>query len=81
MNNTSTLSLLMCLTTSIIPTSVEVPDVPNQIPMPHLPKQMLNVCPIPPVYIIVRLLLGRQSSMFSSNEWHNDMHFMSTLIA
>ena len=27
-----------------------MPDVPNQTPMPHLSKQMLNVCPIPPMH-------------------------------
>ena len=50
------------------------PDVPHQTPMPQLSKQMLNACPIPPMHIIVQLLPGRQSSILSSNEWHNDMN-------
>ena len=59
------------------------PDVPNQTRMPQLSKQMLNACPIPPMHIIVRLLPGRQSSIVSSNEWHNDMNptFESTIMA
>ena len=28
-------------------------DVPNQTPMPQLPKQMLNTGPMPPMHIIV----------------------------
>ena len=48
------------------------PNVPNQAPMPQASKQLLNVCPIPPVHIIVRLLAGCQSAILSSNEWHND---------
>ena len=43
-------------------------DVPNQTPMPQPSKQMLNVCPIPPMQIIVPLLPGRQSSILCSNE-------------
>ena len=42
-------------------------EFPNQTPMPQLSKQMLNVCPIPPMHIIVRLP-GHQSSILSSNE-------------
>ena len=49
------------------------PNVPNQTPMPQLSKQMLNACLLPPMHIIVQLLPGRQSSILSSNEWHNDM--------
>ena len=30
-------------------------DVPHQTPIPQLPKPMLNVCPIPPMHMIVRL--------------------------
>ena len=48
------------------------PKVPNQAPMPHASKQLLNVCPIPP--IIIALLPGCQSSILSSNETHNDMN-------
>ena len=40
------------------------PAVPNQTPMPRLSKQMLNACPIPPMHIIVRLLLGVKSPFF-----------------
>ena len=36
-------------------------DVPNQIPPPQLPKQMLYVQPIPAMYIMVRLLPGNPS--------------------
>ena len=59
------------------------PDAPNQTPMPQLSKQMLNVCRIPLMHIIVRLLPGRQSSIASSNEWHNDTNpaFISTVMA
>ena len=48
-------------------------DVWNQTPMPQLSRQMLNACPIPPMHIIVPLLPGRQSSILSTNEWHNDI--------
>ena len=57
-------------------------DVPNQTPMPQLSKQMLNACHpcicipyhpcIPSMHIIVRLLLGHQNSVLSSNEWNNE---------
>ena len=59
------------------------PNVPNQAPMPQASKQLLNPCPIPPMYIIVALLPGCQSSILSSNEWHNDMNpaFISTIMA
>ena len=50
-----------------------MPDVPNQTPMPQPSKQMLNGYPIPPMHNIVQLLPGSQSSILSSNEWHNDM--------
>ena len=43
-------------------------DVPNQTPVPQLSKQMLNVCPKPPMHIIVRLLWGCERSILSSNE-------------
>ena len=35
------------------------------------------------MHIIVRPLLGRQSSILSSNEWHNDMNpaFISAVMA
>ena len=58
-------------------------DVPNQAPMPQASKQLLNVCPIPPVHVIVTLLAGCQSAILSSNEWHNDMNpaFISTIMA
>ena len=36
-------------------------DVPNQTPMPQPSKQLLNVCPIPPVHVIVTLLAGCES--------------------
>ena len=39
------------------------PNVPNQTPMLQLSKRMLNAYPIPPMHIIVRCLLGRQSSI------------------
>ena len=60
-----------------------IPNVPNQAPMPQASKQLLNVCPIPPVHIIVGLLAGCQSAILSSNEWHNDMNpaFISTIMA
>ena len=50
--------------------------------MPQPSKQLLNVCPIPPVHVIVRLLAGCQSAILSSNQWHNDMNraFMSTIM-
>ena len=59
------------------------PDVPNQTLMPQPSKQLLNVCPIPPVHVIVTLLAGYQSAILSSNEWHNDMKpaFISTIMA
>ena len=59
------------------------PDVPNQTPMPQPSKQLLNVCPVPPMHIIVTLLAGCQSAILSSNEWHNDMNlaFISTIMA
>ena len=59
------------------------PDVPNQTPMPQLSKQRLNACPIPSMHITVRLLLGHQSSILSSNEWHDDMNlaFINTVMA
>ena len=58
-------------------------DVPNQTRMLQLSKQMLNVSPIPPMHIIGRLLLGRQSSILSSHEWHTHMNpaFISTGMA
>ena len=60
-----------------------MPDVPNQTPMPQPSKQLLNVCPIPPMHVIVTLLAGCQSASLSSNEWHNDMNpaFIGTLMA
>ena len=59
------------------------PDVPNQPPMQQPSKQLLNVCPIPPVHVIVPLLAGCQSAILSSNEWHNDINqaFISTIMA
>ena len=59
------------------------PDVPNQTPMLQPSKQLLNVCPIPPVHIIVTLLAGCQRAILSSNGWHNDMNpaFISTIMA
>ena len=59
------------------------PNVPNQAPMPQASKQLLSACPIPPVHVIVRLLLGCESAILSSNEWHNDMNlaFISTIMA
>ena len=59
------------------------PDVPNQTLMPQLSKQLLNVCPIPPVHVIVTLLAGCQSAILCCNEWHNDMNpaFISTIMA
>ena len=59
------------------------PDVPNQTPMPQPSKQLLNVCPVPPMDIIVTLLAGCQSAILSSNEWHNDMKpaFICTIMA
>ena len=58
-------------------------DIPNQTLMPQLSKQMINACPIAPMHIIVRLLPGRQSSILSSNEGHNDMNpaFISAVMA
>ena len=41
---------------------------PATLDVPQLSKQMLNACPIPPMHIIVRLLLGRQNSILPSNE-------------
>ena len=60
-----------------------MPDFPNQTSMPQRPTQMLNVCPIQPMHIIVRLLHGCQSSILSSNESHNDMKpaFISAVMA
>ena len=51
--------------------------------MPQPSKQLLNVCPIPPVHVIVTLLAGCQSAILSSNEWRNDMNpaFISTIMA
>ena len=46
------------------------PNVPNQAPMPQASKQLLNACMVPPLYIIITLLAGCQSSILSSNEWH-----------
>ena len=62
---------------------VATPDVPNQAPMPQASKQLLNVCPIPTVHVIVRVLAGCQSAVLSSNEWHNDMNlaFTSNIMA
>ena len=59
------------------------PDVPYQTPMPQPSEQMLNACPIPPVHVMVRLLVGCQSAILPSNEWHNDMNpaFISTIMA
>ena len=51
-------------------------DVPNQTLMPQPSKQLLNVCPIPPVHVIVTLLAGCQSAILSSNEWYNDITMM-----
>ena len=47
--------------------------------MPQVSQKPLNACLKPPMYIIVALLLGRQSA----NKQHNDMHsaFISTAIA
>ena len=45
----------------------EVPQVDHS-----RPQTLLNVCPMPPVHVIVRLLAGCQSAILSSNEWHND---------
>ena len=58
-------------------------DVPDQTAMPQPSKEMLNACPIPPMHIIVRLLLGHQNPILGSNEWHNDMNpaCVSTVIA
>ena len=56
------------------------PDVPNQTSMPHKQtanKQLLNVCPIPPVHVIVTLLADCQSAILSSNERHNDITMMN----
>ena len=49
----------------------------------HSSKQLLNVCPIPPMHVIVTLLAGCQSAILSSNERHNDMNpaFISTIMA
>ena len=59
------------------------PNVPKQTPMPQPSKQPLNVCPVPPMHVIVTLLAGCQSAILSSNEWHNDMNpaFISTIMA
>ena len=61
----------------------DTPNVPNQAPMRQASKQLLIVCVIPPMYIIIALLPGCQSSILSSNEWHNDMNpaFTSTSMA
>ena len=60
-----------------------MPNVPSQAPIPQASKQLLNACPVPPMYIIIALLAGCQSSFLSSNEWHNDMNpaFLSTIMA
>ena len=42
-------------------------DVPNKSPMPEQSKQVLKVCPIPPVQLIVRLLAGCQNATHSSD--------------
>ena len=59
------------------------PHLPNQAPMPQASKHLLNVCPIPPVHVIVGLLAGCQSAILSSNERHNDMNldFISAILA
>ena len=59
------------------------PNVPNQAPMPQASKQLLNACGVPPMYIIITFLAGYQSSILSSNEWHNDMNpaLISTTMA
>ena len=51
--------------------------------MPQATKQLLNVCVVPPMYIIITLLPGCQSSILSSNEWHGDMNpaCISTIMA
>ena len=51
--------------------------------MPQASKQLLNVRAVPPMYIIIALLAGYQSSILSSSEWHNDMNpaFLSTIMA
>ena len=58
------------------------PHVPNQAPMPQARKQLLNACAVPPI-IVIALLAGCQSSILSSNEWHNGMSlaFGSTIMA
>ena len=50
------------------------PNVPNQAPMPQASKQLLNECAVPPMYIMIILLAGCQSSILSANEWHYDMN-------
>ena len=59
------------------------PNVPNQAPMPQASKQLLKACAVPPMYIIIALLACCQSSILSSNEWHNDMNsaFIRTIMA
>ena len=59
------------------------PNVLDQAPMRQASKQLLNVCVVPPRNIIITLLAGCQSSILSSNEWHNDMNpaFISTIMA
>ena len=54
------------------------PDVPNQTPMPQLSKQMLNACPTT-MHIIVRLLLGHQSSILSSYESGLQKHHLGSV--
>ena len=51
--------------------------------VPQPSKQLLNACPIPPVHVIATLLVGCQSAILSSNEWHNDMNpaLISTIMA
>ena len=44
----------------------------NQTPIRQPSKQLLNACPIPPVHIIVRLLVGCQSAFLYSNETKGD---------
>ena len=58
------------------------PDVTNQTNA-TTEQKLLNVCPIPPVHVIVTLLAGCQTAILSSNEWHNDMNpaFISTIMA
>ena len=45
-------------------------------------NQLLNACLVPPMYLIIGLLPGRQRAIFSAHKWYNDVHsaFISIVV-